>query len=28
MEPADLQSFTLWVTFQDGHVAKMKLDPI
>ena len=27
MEPPDLQSFTLWVTFQSGKVAAMKLDP-
>jgi len=27
MEPPDLQSFTLWVTFVDGKVSKLKLDP-
>jgi len=27
MELADLPSYTLWVTFQDGKVVKLKLDP-
>ena len=27
MDLADLPSFTLWVTFKDGKVVKMKLDP-
>jgi hypothetical protein len=26
LEPADLQSYTLWVTFQNGVVTKMKLE--
>jgi len=27
MDLADLPSYTLWVTFQDGKVIRMKLDP-
>jgi hypothetical protein len=27
IEPADLQSYTLYVTFKNGVVARMKLDP-